>query len=155
MTTDPDNGYFVVVLPQFDFFQGFFLPKGLEQQADALIITIREQVAGRYVPPSIVIAETKCVSEENQAIFGALLSLLVEIVHKRDILAIPVVAFAVHRLSDQRYFWILGHMSSEGTTTNFNPLYVQSDKEARDAIMMLPEITAITDNISRTKGSRH
>ena len=151
---DGANGYFAVVIPAADFYQGFYLFSGLERQAEALIKKVKQQTGGKYMPATAVISETDLVASDEQSFLGSLMALLVEVVATSNADAVPVVSAAIVQMTKSRFFWVLADRHRDGTRTNLFVLPASID-DARDAVNCLPEVRDIVNRIALSKDTRH
>ena len=72
MSDKPDIiGYFGVIVPHRQFWQGFFLSKAFDATAEVTLNNMKEHIGGRYMPPSAVIENVPGVPAENQPWIGA------------------------------------------------------------------------------------
>lgn len=160
MINDPKDstGYFVVIMSDLDFYQGFHLLPDYDVEAERLIATTRTHVANRYEPTSAVQRAGLGVADEDQPILGALCAALVEVTALRNLHGIGVIGAAIAKLSGKRFFWVSGRRERAGTATQVDvlppvlsevlpglplPVPVTDAETARKSINMLPEIEAI------------
>lgn len=126
-------GYFAVIMPEMDFWQGVYLitnPK-LEDAARRLIrLSSQDSLIGGY------------------DIIGTLQASLTDCVMRRDEERIPVIALALSNCSDTNYFVIKGNKLINGSMrTEMIDLFANSVEDAREQIMELPEVLRIARKI--------
>ena len=134
-------GWCAVVLPKENEFQGYFIYNDEVAIKDAHILLggIAELGLGG-------IAELGLGA--GRAVTGTLEAVLVEgAVTKRPEL-IMAASTQLLRLTDERFFAVIGAPDPGGTTTERRPLAAQTVEEARALFNALPEVVAIKERIA-------
>jgi len=131
------NGYYGVIIPKYNYYQGFFL--------------YEDSAASRYLEllRGGPFAETRKpapgVSDADQGLLGGLCGTLVEGARTENKLLLLRVSGAISTLTDSKYFMVRGDIDSEGIATEFwrMPPEISSPDAAKDYIHNLPEVLLI------------
>jgi hypothetical protein len=135
-------GYFGVILPYYEFWQGYFLDDSAKDDAEGFIKQIRSNFDNIYMPPSAVIRPIEYISEKDQSLIGAVSSVVVDFAAKQDNERIGTASMALH-------FYIIASIDAKGTTTKIvNLPDVKSDSNAREIIDSLPAVQTIKKTLS-------
>ena len=137
-------GYFGVIIPDYNYYQGFFLHEEYVKAAPRGLERIR---AGGRDPASLseVRNPTPGVSAADEGIFGAVTAALVEGARTQNEGLISRSAGIISVLANSRYFMVRGVVEAGGTATSFwrMPPEIGSPDAARDYIHRLPEVLLI------------
>ena len=136
MAKTPD-GYYGVIIPKYDFYQGFFLYehpasiKHLERLRNKPIAEIRKPASG--------------VSDADQGVLGGLCAALVEGARTANQPLLIQTSGAIAILADSKYFVVRGEIDPKGIATAFwrMPPEISSPDAARDYVHSLPEVQLI------------
>ena len=144
-------GYYGVIIPAYNFYQGFFLyeDSGVNNRLAAL----------RQVP--FPLAETMApasgVSDADQGLLGALSATLVEAARTQNAALLFHTGAAISVLADSKYFMVQGTMdASGGIYSDFRrmPEDVSSHVAAVTYIHSLPEVQAIQAHLLKEAAER-
>ena len=139
MTKTPD-GYYGVIIPKYNFYQGFFLYE--DSAASRYLELLRRDAPGS-------LSETRKpapgVPDADQGLLGALCAALVEGARKQHEAMLLRVSSAISALTDSKYFMVRGEIESEGTATDFwcMPPEIGSPDAAKGYIHSLPDVQLI------------
>jgi hypothetical protein len=99
-------GYFGVILPYYEFWQGYFLDDSAKDDAEGFIKQIRSNFDNIYMPPSAVIRPIEYISEKDQSLIGAVSSVVVDFAAKQDNERIGTASMALHLLTGFLYYCV-------------------------------------------------
>ena len=131
------NGYYGVIIPKYNFYQGFFLYEDSGYLELLRLSSPWQRCETRNPTPG--------VSNEDQGLVGALSATLVEGARTQNAPLLLRVGGALSALADSRYFMIRGEIDSKGIATDFwrMPPEINSPDAARDYINSLPDVQLI------------
>jgi hypothetical protein len=117
-------GYFGVIIPELNFWQGYFLPGAPEAAAagQEFLETVRRVIGGKYMPPSATLRPMPGVSDEHQPWVGAISAAIVEFAKMSAFDRIGVAAMGMHLLTGFTHFVIIGREEKSGTNTTIENL---------------------------------
>lgn len=150
-------GYFGVVVPDKDFWQGFFIDDNAQAEAMAAIERMR---AHPMLSNAGKLFGRADVSHANQAIVGTCCATLVEaaLAETGHMSEVPVkkantilatYGYALCRIIDRPYFWIEGRSAEGGVYTTIQPIHVSTISQARTYINNMPAVREIKRRLMR------
>ena len=147
-------GYFGLVLPDNNFWQGYFIDDGFADGARDALQSIR---ADNVAASTLTWTKMSGVADADQSIVGGLSATVVDtVLTGRTQLLIGTCAYAIRELIGGDYFWIEGRGDVKGVSSSIAMLNVTSIAAARDAINALPAVVAIRlrrlDQITKRRG---
>jgi len=121
-------GYFGVIIPEYNYYQGFFLHEEAIEGAPNYLERLR-----------------KALPVADQDLLGAVTTTLVEGARTENKTLLFRGAGAVSVLEDSKYFVVRAKIEKDGTHTEFwrMPPEVNSPDAARDYIHSLPDVQLI------------
>lgn len=136
-------GYLGVVIPDADFWQGYFIDDAFAKYASAAIDTMRGDE--RMSKGGTVLAPLVDIPDADQPLVGNLCSIMVDTVlnHDDDLSYIGLCGYAIRQLIGQNYFFIEGRQDDNGVFSTIHILTTSSIEEAREAIGSSPQVTKI------------
>ena len=110
------DGYFVIVLPDEDVWQGFFLDPAFDFRAGRYVESLdaRLDSLGAAISSGEVYSH---LSNRDQAIVGLLSALVADYFSKLDLPQMTLAASGIARVSGYSFFWIEGGDYPMETTT--------------------------------------
>jgi len=134
-------GYFGIIVAEKDFWQGYFLPGGLETLAKKQLEIFRRDIANTYLPPSVSIESLEGLSKEDDAMAGAITSALVFCALKKDEPKLAALSATLHLLTGFKHFVIIAQDEKSGTRTKIiNLPYAQSAEDVKKVLNDHPEV---------------
>ena len=142
---DPANivGYLGVVVPDRDFWQGYFINDAFAERAHEMLAEMRRNPELRN--GSKIIAKLS-IPDADQPILGNLCGVIASAaLGETDYpdTVIGVCSYAIYELINRRFFWLDGRPEEGGIRTTIMPIYVSTLDEARDYINALPLVGKI------------
>lgn len=136
MTKTP-HGYYGVIIPKYNFYQGYFLYK--DPSASEYLNRLRSGPLAETMTP------TKGVSDADQGVLGGLCGALVEGARTGHKPLIVRVSSGIAALTNSKYFVVRGEIDPKGIASHFwrMPPEIDSPDAARDYIHSLPEVQLI------------
>lgn len=154
-------GYLAVVVPEIDFWQGYFIDDAFRDKANDTIRNVRDYDLLRT--GSKVLKNLTNISDQDQPLVGGFCGSIVEAalgrigpldgLHRQRPSAsaadgvIAVLGYALHQLMGERFFYIEGNVGTEGTLTKITPIRASSIEQAREIILSLPSVAAIKQRL--------
>lgn len=138
MADSTSIGYLGVVVPDRDFWQGYFINDTFAERAHETLAEMRRNPALR--DGSRVIAKLG-IPDADQPILGNLCGVIASAaLGETDYpeTVIGVCGYAIRELIDRRFFWLDGRPEEGGILTTIMPIYVSTIDEARKYIDTLP-----------------
>jgi len=136
-----DIGYLAVVLPDRNFYQGYFIKDVFTQEAERALQSIRSDEKLRT--GSTVFANFDG-AEVDQSIVGSLCATIVDAIEaNRDQTIIGVCGCALRMITGRDYFWIEARTDDKGIWTTITPSAATTIPEARAAIESLSIVQTI------------
>lgn len=134
-------GYAGVVVTTHNRVEGFFISEEAEvvAQAKNCVQQVRHVLASSSSMPAVIDSNPD-VAPADQALFGALSALMVEVTVENAFGKAVVLASALHQLAGDPYFCLLARRTAAGTNVQYISLDVDSIEEARSAFNGLPEV---------------
>lgn len=132
-------GYLGIVLPESNFWQGYFIDDEFAPEATKLL---KELQSDKNYGSTVFSAEPH-ISATDQPVVGSLCGALVELAVAKHYLAIGACAHAIRTLVKHDYFWIEGRSDTKGVFSEFHLIDAPSIDTARDVINSLPAVLAI------------
>jgi len=136
-------GYFGIVIPASDFFQGYFIDDTFDEQAKDIVSRLRTDPRVKETQIRVALSN---VPEGDQALLGGLCATLTAAAMGRTEYPNSILAtcgFAVKLLIRRNYFWIEAAEEDAGTRTTIEPMDVTSIDKARQHLGSLPAVLAI------------
>lgn len=144
-------GYFGVVVPAKDFWQGFFIDDQWREGATDAINRTRSHTTLAHA--SKVISRLD-IPGDNQSLIGSFCAAIVEAAlgETGHLIETPIsdpnavlgiYGYAVCQLIGRQYFWIEATVADEGTYTTIQPIAVSSIAQARTYIDKIPVVRQI------------
>ena len=126
-------GYFGVIIPDYNYYQGFFLHEEAIKAAPEYLENLRREIISF---PGLVKDPAPGISDADQTLLGALCATLVEGAKAQSEIILYRIGGAISVLTDSKYFMVRAKIEKGGTHTAFwrMPDYVKSPEEARDYI---------------------
>ena len=143
MADSPSIGYLGVVVPDRDFWQGYFINDTFAERAHALLVEMRRNP--ELSNGSKVITKFN-LPDADQPLLGNLCGMIASAaMGETDYpeTVIGVCGYAIRELIDRRFFWIDGRSEEDGVRTSIMPIYVSTMNEARSYIDALPVVGKI------------
>lgn len=139
MTKTPD-GYYGVIIPKYNFYQGYFLHE--DSLKSGCLEHLRSTIRGSL---SEVRSPTPGISSADQGLFGALCAALVEETRIPNSALLSQIGGAISNLTSSKYYIVSGEFQEKGIKTKFwrMPAEIDSPDTARDYIHGLPEVQYI------------
>ena len=138
------HGYYGVIIPKYNYYQGFFLYEEYVKAAPQNLERIR---AGGRDPASLsqVRNPTPGLSAADEGVFGAVTAALVEGARAQNVGLLSGAAGIISALTNSKYFMVRGEIDPKGTATDFwrMPPEISSPDAARDYIHGLPDVQLI------------
>ena len=145
MTKTP-HGYYGVIIPKYDFYQGFFLYE--DSAASRYYLERVRNALGQRLSETRMPASG--IPDADQGLLGAICAALVEGARTENKLLLLRVSGAISALTNSKYFMVLGEIDSTwGIATDFwrMPPEVSSPDAARDYIHSLPDVQLIQSKL--------
>lgn len=141
-------GYLGVVIPDADFFQGYFIDDAYAENASHTIATMRgDETMSRG---GTTLTPIDDVPEADQPLIGNLCSIIVDsVVKPNDNLFIGSCGYAIRQLIGRDYFFIEGRPDEKGIFSTINIVVANSIEEARAIIQSSPQVVKIKLRILR------
>lgn len=130
-------GYFGIVVPARDFYQGFYLDSRLRSRAETSLAALRALPDLRRV---VVKHPLSGVADADQGLLGGLCSGAVDTALRGDG-KVAIFGMCISAIIQSNYFWIKGGRSAEDTT--IERMVVPFVDMARLVFSDLPEVKAI------------
>lgn len=124
-------GYMAVVVPELDFYQGYFI--------DDRVADLTEVILAAPLPPGIEREGVLSAALAECALCMAGLASTISMAEAR----LGILAYALYQLTDERYFWIYARRDKGGLWTQLTPIDVPSIPTAREWIECLLEVRQI------------
>lgn len=121
-------GYCAVVVPASKFWQGYFIDRRLQPHARGLLDRAKGATGGMVQ----TIEPMSGVNE--QEILGAMSAVLVEGALTMNMDIVGSASMALHLLTKQSFFMVIGEKHAAGTKTTFKTLSASTISRARDLI---------------------
>lgn len=135
-------GYFGVLIPEYNFWQGVYLDDAAAEVGDQFLANAR--LAKQQFPESgRVDRPAPGVKPEDQTIFGSLCAVMVHGALKSAELQVGGAAWAIYKMTGHKFFLVRGkRVSTGGFETQYEqmPFFVTNADTARDFINSRPEV---------------
>jgi len=115
-------GYFGVIIPSQDYYQGFFLRDEVFVEAQQFLDTVRKTLGGRYTPSSITARPAPDVAPEDQEWVGAISATVSNLAFKMKYQELAVPALALYLVSGYKHFIIVADFEKSNTATTIENL---------------------------------
>ncbi len=134
-------GYFGVIIPDYNYYQGFFLHEAAIKKAPDFLESLRKEI----ISFSEVRNPVPGVPDKDQALLGALCAALVEGARTQSESILLHVGGALSLVMHHKYFVVRGDIDQRGIGTQIwrMPPEINSPDAARDYIHSLPEVQLI------------
>ena len=135
-------GYMGIVVPALDFYQGYFIDDAAAKQAaEAIDAAKAHPVARDYnIVGQFSATAVRCALH---------LASLEQSGIDQPQVRIAVCGYALHRLTDLKYFWINAERTEKGTSTRLTPLNAKTIAQARNRIHALPSVIKIQQRLAK------
>lgn len=130
-------GYFAVVVPELDFYQGYYIT------GDAQLTAAGELLIKSITP--VIANQTSDLGDIS--IEGSLQAVIVDRSIRNDTSHMSVAAHSLSKICSENYFVVRGKLLNEGYLTSMEPLEASSPDEAREQINALPDVNQIRDRL--------
>jgi hypothetical protein len=136
-------GYLGVIVPDVDFWQGYFINTAFAEAARDALAKIRNDATLRR---GSVVLEELGIAAADQPVVGSLCATIVEaaldrVEHPQAV--IGTCSYALRKIVGQDYFWIEGKVNDKGVRTSIGLISVASISAARGVIDALPAVRQI------------
>lgn len=153
-------GYFGVIVPERDYWQGFFLNDKFLAEGRGLIATMQRENPELARTPSQVLRPLGLHADDQQRWIGALSAVIVEFALKKQDYGVGVASAALHAVVGLTHFIVKGRLADTGTYTEIENLPdVTTDQEVRDKLNADPAVIrakqAILRKASATEDGQH
>jgi hypothetical protein len=147
-------GYFGVLIPAYDFFQGFYLHDEFEGIGDTFLANVRKMFPDI---PTQVRRQTPGVVPEDQAMFGAVSAVLVEGANTNSEHLILGAGWGVAKLAHTNFFMVEATIEKGGTVTEFWPMPAEiiTADAAKGYINNLPKVLEIKKRLFKQAMDKH
>lgn len=147
-------GYFGILIPAYNFYQGYNLYAEHESLGVKFLETTRKVIPD---VPSEVKHPSDGVLPEDQAIFGATTSVLVDGATRQANFQILASSWAIVKLANAKFFMVEAIVEKGGIGTTYwrMPASVTSPDAAKDYINGLPEVAEIKKRLVGEAVQKH
>ena len=159
------SGYFAVVIPEMDLYQGFFLSSEHDPRVDDMIALVKSIPEHIMIDGQLVLQKMANHSDYDQFVIGALSATLIEYVIDRNINGIATASAALAKVLNKKYWLVIGFVQARGTNTIIRdfppvmmdfglgirlPIPVNTIELARESLPCVPEVAAIVARQEKT-----
>jgi hypothetical protein len=145
----PAIGYFGIIVPEYDFWQGYYLIDDVAEQAKHWMDEIRAVIGGFYTPASITMSPVPDISEDDQPWIGITCAAMTEFALASEHSKVGLVSYALHTLTGYKHFLITATPEKSGIMTKIESLPVNSAEGVRLAINRHPLVLRAKQNMIR------
>jgi hypothetical protein len=146
------DGYYAIVLPDEDVWQGFFLDPAFDFRGGRYVESLNTRLdsLGAAISSGEVYSH---LSNRDQAMVGLLSALVADYFSKLDLLQMTLAACGIARVSGYSFFWIEGRRLPNGN--HHAILGILKAQTALDAQLEIIELPAVYSMIHRGHFGSH